>query len=913
MIPREGTLVADRYRLERKVGGGRVAAVWRVQDEVTEGRCVVKLLHRSMHKHAEALTRFSLEERLARELHGPYFAERVGSGSWDSMRYIAWRWYEGESLRALFERNPKQDAPTVHSIVQETCQALSLVHAAGYTHGDIKPENLFFAERSEQEAPRQLKLLGFGVAARLAQVSPAHQGRRKGTLFVGTPLYTSPELILGRTPRGGQADLWALAVIAYEALTGRPPFIGADLPALLEAILERRAPRPSTLADHIPASFDLWWAQALEQEFQTPNELANALTRALAPALRSSRTQRSAALPAAGLAELGSVRPAAPTARPGDTAPVLPTPQAPASAPPPNTAPMGAAHDAGEDLARGAGSAANAAKAGGAASPSSPAAKPTASSAPSAEKSGVTGDAAAAKPGLATLVSPGAGEGARRTAGGPAQQRPSGGGSAARAASAAAPAARISEASGAALPSAAPKPAAPSASPRAAEPRRATQVAEPSAAEKAASATGAAAKAAEANASPQPGEARPSPTAEPRVASGGLTSEKRAAVPRASSSPPRAAAPASSPKSAGRGRRGTPLPGKRSPGSITAAGLGPSDPNAPRPTGAVASPAASDIRAAGAFAPLPSPLRDLNASFGRKTLVGITPPVPVPPPAASTAAAGKEPPAPLVRAIEGAPCRSIDVTSDEWAPDELSFGLEEGVRRPANPTVPFPRPRVAPRLATALDPEEAPDTLPAPTARNPNGGWKSSTTRTIRFVLTSADHKPQRIAALVVCSAAALVIFLVGRSPVGGTGSGIGQATGALSTEPATSEHAAPVTADPAAHPERAAGAPDPAEVAVTGGAEPQPVAADAPGHLEPAPSPSGASSPSAVEPPIGESPSPAGVTAPAPASSGPTLPAAGRTDPNGSTSSAVPPRGTLKKTDPASQRPPSPEFDFGI
>src|SRR5690349_1222232 len=298
MMPREGTLIADRYRLERKVGGGRVSAVWRVRDEISSRPGALKILHRSMHKHPEALTRFSLEDRLARELSGPHFPERVGSGVWDGMRYIAWRWHEGEPLRALFERNPKQDAPTVHSIVQETCQALAQVHAAGYAHGDLKPENLFFADRGETGG-RQIKLLGFGVASRLSRASAAGfgVGRRRPGEIVGTPLYLSPDLILGRVPNGGQADLWALGVIVYEALTGRAPFLGDDIGAVLQAILEKRAPRPTTVADNLPGSFDTWWTQALAQEFDTPGEFAGALARALAPALRTSHTQRSASLP----------------------------------------------------------------------------------------------------------------------------------------------------------------------------------------------------------------------------------------------------------------------------------------------------------------------------------------------------------------------------------------------------------------------------------------------------------------------------------------------------------------------------------------------------------------------------------------------------------------------------------------
>jgi serine/threonine-protein kinase len=299
MIPREGSVVADRYRLVRKVGGGSVAATWQVRDEVGEIDCALKLLHPSMCKNAEALTRFTLEDRIARELSGPYFPRRIGAGSWEGTRYLAWQWHDGECLRTLFERNPQQDAPTVNWIVQEACKALTLLHEAGYTHGDLKPENLFFATRGESDPTRQLKLLGFAVASRF--VPPPRPGRSSGRRrpgqVVGTPLYMSPDVIEGRVPSGGDADLWALAVIAYEALTGRPPFVGGDLGSVFQAVLDRRAPRPSTLLSSIPGTFDLWWAQALEGEFTTPGQFAVALGRALAPALRSSHTQRSASLP----------------------------------------------------------------------------------------------------------------------------------------------------------------------------------------------------------------------------------------------------------------------------------------------------------------------------------------------------------------------------------------------------------------------------------------------------------------------------------------------------------------------------------------------------------------------------------------------------------------------------------------
>ncbi|HTV19449.1 MAG TPA: hypothetical protein VMG12_12275, partial [Polyangiaceae bacterium] len=234
------------------------------------------------------------------------------------------------------------------------------------------------------------------------------------------------------------------------------------------------------------------------------------------------------------------------------------------------------------------------------------------------------------------------------------------------------------------------------------------------------------------------------------------------------------------------------------------------------------------------FAPFPSPLRDLGAEGARKTLVGITPPgllqsiaasAPPPRPAAPTPPLGAAPvatPRPVPgaagaeRSIEGAPCKPIETKTVETAEDFAAFdwGAFDGSRRPANPTVPFPRPRAIPRTATMPNPmsDETPDIGHA--------SWHGTTTRTLRFVLTSPDHKPQRVAAALVCAAAALVIFAVGRSPIAGT-AGIGQATESLSADPV----AKPASA--AAAPSLPSRGPSSTELAKTSGEDPTPGLAD--------------------------------------------------------------------------------------
>lgn len=720
-------MIADRYRLERKVGGGRVSAMWRVQDQVTAGACAIKLLHRSMNDHPEALARFSLEDRLSRELTGAYFPERVGSGSWHSLRYIAWRWYEGECLRSLFDRTPKQDVQTVYSLVQETCQALSAVHGAGYTHGDLKPENLFFAERAEgeKESPRQLKLLGFGVASRVAKPLLGAQARRTPGQIVGTPLYLSPDLILGRVPRGGQADLWALSVIVYEALTGRAPFLGTDLAELLQVILERQAPRPSSVTNNLPGTFDLWWAQALEQQYSTPAEFATSLARALAPALRGSRTQRSASLPEriAPLAELVPLRTLV-----SSSAPAV-EPVRAASAPTP---------------------------AGGVAATPSEASGSAVSNGSSAG-AGTRGASSAPPAGMTTL-----GGGKLVT---PASQAPD-----------------------------------------------ATPLVPPVVAKS------------------NPAPANPAPASPAAAVVRGTAGNARTEPRAARSEVPLTRAAAQTPELAETPAVSAAAPGiepaARAPGTAvtaaTVAGIGPTAGSVRRAleTAAAGATAKISVVAPGAdagsasnkpeseahkFAPLPSPLRDLGIG-ARKTLVGIIPPAPLPSaPAASVAPAQVSAAAVPKRAgalvISGTPCKSIDVSSVNDSLEPPSFA---GLRRPGSPTVPFPRPRAATRGLPRDTETLSPDSVGRATITQ---SWQR-TGQTLRVVLTDPGHRPHLVAGLLVCAAAALVIFAVGRSPVAGT-SVLGQTTGALTVEPV----GAPPARAPEPAPSTATNNPSPAGV----------------------------------------------------------------------------------------------------
>ncbi len=798
MTPREGTTVADRYRLLRKVGGGAVAAMWQVYDEVNEGLGALKLLSGAMHDHPEALARFSLEERISRELSGRYFAQRLGSGSWDSLRYIVWKWHEGETLRSFFARTPQLDAPTVNSVAQETCQALSLAHAAGYAHADIKPENIFFAEIGEGEPRRQMKLIGFGVAGRApgARTNRPSAARRRPGQVVGTPLYMCPEAVLGYAPGDARADLWSLAVIVYEALTGRVPFWGNSETEIYRAILDRRATAPSKLAE-LPASLDQWWAQAVAQDFQTAAQFSAALGRALAPVLRSSHTQRSAVLPAAAEEnptepERRAGRPHASTATGGARAPVWLDPKNAADQPRPEL--NGLANPGGDR----------------AVAPHVPTAVGTHAQEPEPATSDAveeTGGRAWALPSaVPASVEPAPRATTSRTEPLPVTTSPKGQQSAPQAAAASSGGARDEESQPeASSPALAPKsggtltgaPSAPAASSSPPAPLGAqsgttlTEIAakpsppkgrEPSSPRPGAPA-GPTESAMPANDREQEGEpASQRPTQPPgyarrsleRTASGGATPpEPPLSPPTAAADAPRSC-PDQPPQMAGQpGRGSASAPAQPSNGS----------------SGEPAEPAE------GPFVPYPSSPSDFRIDGARRTLVGMTPLLlqggaraagvrePAPPPRVEPKPeAIREPHA---RAAAGA-AKADDTLVSGPASDDLAATIRQvrprdlkpagsaregarsvGPRKQSNPTVPFPIP-VVPRgkPASRRNPTEI---LPRG-AGGAHGGeasvLRSGTTQLLRL---QGEHRSQWVAAGLVCALAAALIFLLLTPRVTGT------------------------------------------------------------------------------------------------------------------------------------------------
>jgi len=185
---------------------------------------------------------------------------------------------EGETLATRLGRDGRLELPTVALLVSQIAGALANAHELGVVHRDVKPENVFLCETDD---PLFVKVIDFGVAkARDDEPSTATDA---GALL-GTPHYMSPEQLLDATTIDHRADLWALGVVAYHALTGERPFRGSSPAALSTAICTGRFRLVTELCPALPTALDAWFARALSVTIEDRFSRATELKRAFADA-----------------------------------------------------------------------------------------------------------------------------------------------------------------------------------------------------------------------------------------------------------------------------------------------------------------------------------------------------------------------------------------------------------------------------------------------------------------------------------------------------------------------------------------------------------------------------------------------------------------------------------------------------
>jgi eukaryotic-like serine/threonine-protein kinase len=274
------SVIPGNYQVERELGRGGMATVWLARDLKHDRQVAIKIIHPEL-SQALGGERFLQEIRIAAHLQHPHILTLIDSGAsggtpgeTESLYYVM-PYVQGETLRQRLNRQGRLSPGESVRILQDILDALMHAHRQGIVHRDLKPENIMLAGR-------HALVMDFGVAKALA----ASQDHATETLTllgfaIGTPAYMSPEQAAGQSNVDPRADLYAVGVLGYEMLSGKPPFSGITPQAILASQVTRAPVGLTQINPEVPPDLAAAVMRCLEKEperrWQSAEELLTAL------------------------------------------------------------------------------------------------------------------------------------------------------------------------------------------------------------------------------------------------------------------------------------------------------------------------------------------------------------------------------------------------------------------------------------------------------------------------------------------------------------------------------------------------------------------------------------------------------------------------------------------------------------
>ncbi len=233
-----GTLIAGRYRLDRRLGEGGMGEVWAATHAITRRHVALKFLKGSAARRPEMHQRFLREARAVSLVRHPGVVEVLDAFQLDAgSPVIVMDLLVGQTLGAKLARDGALPADQVAALVLPAVEAVQAAHARGIVHRDLKPENIFL--ETGEGGQTVVKVLDFGIAKLTAtEGDAAETGALTGTgAVLGTPWYMAPEQLSGDPGIDARADVWALGVILYECLSGARPLDGSNVAQIVTRML----------------------------------------------------------------------------------------------------------------------------------------------------------------------------------------------------------------------------------------------------------------------------------------------------------------------------------------------------------------------------------------------------------------------------------------------------------------------------------------------------------------------------------------------------------------------------------------------------------------------------------------------------------------------------------------------------
>ncbi len=276
--PRIGQVLFGRYEVRRVVADGGMGRVYEALDLVGKRNVAIKVLHQDVARDEVSVERFKREFEVSSLLPHHHIVEVIDfQPTPDGSYALMMEFLYGEELRATLKRERSLPMARIVRMLSQLAIGLDAAHARALVHRDLKPDNVFLCQTPAGDV---VKILDFG------SVKDKADNAKKLTVMgttIGSPYYMAPEQAQGLDTLDRRADVWALAAMLYECLTGQVPFKGSNGPSILLEILTKEPPPPSQLETKypVPPELDRVLAKALKKQASLRTPTVGALADAV--------------------------------------------------------------------------------------------------------------------------------------------------------------------------------------------------------------------------------------------------------------------------------------------------------------------------------------------------------------------------------------------------------------------------------------------------------------------------------------------------------------------------------------------------------------------------------------------------------------------------------------------------------
>jgi len=271
-----GTLVDDKYTIQRALGRGGTGTVYEAQHAVIGHRIALKIVNAARAERPETLARFQREPSICGTIRHPNVGQIYDVGTHDGKPYMVLELHEGQTLADVLDESVLP-LPAIIEIALQVLSALAAIHDVNVVHRDVKPDNVMLVRSINGDIV--VKLVDFGISKVINTDIGERTLTREGSIL-GSPDYMAPEQLRGQQV-DARTDLYAVGVLLYEATAGSAPFDAENLSDLMAAVLRDPVRPPRELRDDCPLELEALILKALSREpgdrFQSAVEMARQL------------------------------------------------------------------------------------------------------------------------------------------------------------------------------------------------------------------------------------------------------------------------------------------------------------------------------------------------------------------------------------------------------------------------------------------------------------------------------------------------------------------------------------------------------------------------------------------------------------------------------------------------------------